>query len=305
MSGEQSWPGCHGVRLPGSPIELGRSTGDPVTTASVRIGDAGDPSGDEVWRVELEVEIDGASVLAEQRLWRRPDGTLHVRNNRGGALSVDVAASAIDVDGRDDAVLAQLLATYGLPLLLHDAGVLVVHASAFEVDQAVVLVGGPSGRGKSSVLVAAIDAGHRPVSEDLCAIDLRGPAPLVWPGPPWVRRRRGEPGPEGAEVRFETPDKTAWDIAGRQAPGPLPLARIVGLEAPGGSTPSVTSLGRAEALSRLASHTVWLGEPARREVALFDAVASVSGAVPFASLRLPFSSSWLDGVPAILAGALA
>lgn len=305
MSPREPWPGCHGVRLPGASIDVGRSSGDPLATAAVLVGDPGAPAGDELWRVEAEVVLDGCAVHAEQRLWRRPDGTFVVRNNRGGALSVDAAGSSIVVDGSDDAVVAQLLTTYGLPLLLQRTGALVVHASGFELGGAAVLITGPSGRGKSSLLVAAIDAGHRAVSEDLCVVDLRGPVPLVWPGPPWVRRRREEPGPLGSPVRFHTYDKTAWDIAARQVVGPLPLACVVALEAPDGAAPSLTAIPRAEALRRLASGTVWLGDPTEREAALFPAVARVSGAVPFASLQLPFSPSWLDGVPAFLADALA
>jgi hypothetical protein len=167
-----------------------------------------------------------------------------------------------------------------------------------------VLVTGPSGRGKSSLLVAAIDAGHRPVSEDLCVVDLRGPVPVVWPGPPWVRRRRDEPGPLGSPVRFHTYDKTAWDISARQVVGALPLACVLVLEPPDGAAPSLTPIARAEALRSLASGTVWLSDPAERETASFPAVARVSGVVPFASLQLPFSPSWLDGVPAFLADAL-
>lgn len=305
MSAAEQWPGCHGVHLPGAPVELGRSSGDPLATATLVVGDPGDAAGDELWRVELDVVVEGRSTHAEQRLWRRPDGTYLVRNNRGGSFSVDPATSSIVVDGPDDAVVAQLVTTYGLPLLLHCSSALVVHASAFELAGAAVLVTGASGRGKSSLLVGAIDAGYRPLSEDLCAVDLRGPQPVVWPGPPWVRRRRGEPGPRGARVRFETYDKTAWDIAPRQVVEALPLGCVLGLEPPDGAAPALLPITRAEALRRLASDTVWLGDPARREVAMFEAVARVSGAVPFASLQLPFSPSWLDGVLPFLADALA
>lgn len=305
MIAAEPWPGCHGVHLPGAPIELGRSSGDPLATATMVVGDPGDVAGDELWRVELDVVVEGRSTHAEQRLWRRPDGSFLVRNNRGGALSVDATGASIVVDGPDDAVVAQLVTTYALPLLHQCTGALVVHASAFELAGSAVLVSGASGRGKSSLLVAAIDAGYRPLSEDLCVVDLRGSVPVVWPGPPWVRRRRGEPGPRGARARFDTYDKTAWDIAPRQVVAALPLACVLGVQPPGGAAPSLTPVPRAEALRRLASDTVWLGDPARREVAMFEAVARVSGAVPFASLQLPLSPSWLDGVLPFLADALA
>src|SRR5688500_13590286 len=144
----EPWSGCHGVCLPALAIDLGRATGEPLLTAAVTVGEVGEPGGEELWHLELDVEAGGELVHAEQRLWRRPDGTLLLRSNRGGALAVDSASSTIVIAGRDDAALAQLLATYGLPLLLHDAPALVVHGSAFEVDGGAVIVCGDPGRGK-------------------------------------------------------------------------------------------------------------------------------------------------------------
>ncbi|MGH9275053.1 MAG: hypothetical protein ACRDZU_10435, partial [Acidimicrobiales bacterium] len=96
----------------------------------------------------------------------------------------------------------------------------------------------------------------------------------------------------------------AWDIRPCQTVVPLPLGCIIGLESPGGTAPTLTHLDRADALRHLAAVSVWLDDPVRREAALFGVVARVSGAIPFALLQLPFSPSWLDGVPALLAGAV-
>ena len=301
----ETWSGCHGVRLRSTAgLDLGRAAGVPLADATLERGPVGDPAGEEIWRLALDVETPDGTVHAEQALWRRDDGSLLVRSDRGDGLEVDTDRTSVTVAGRDDAVMAQLVATYGLPLLLHGAPVLVVHAAACALDGRAVLVSGERGRGKSSILVGLTDAGWAPVTEDLCAIDLRGPAPVLWPGPPWVRRVHGEPGPAGAAVRFETYDKTGWDIGPRQPGEPVTLGAIVSLEAPGGNRPVCAALPRAEGVRRLAADAVWLHEGDDRGRAQFGMVTQVTGAVPTMQLQVPRDQSWLDPVPELLAAAL-
>lgn len=300
------WAGCHGVRLHATAgLELGRAAGDPLLEGSVTRGALGDPEGEELWRLAADVDTGAGTVHAEQALWRRVDGTVAVRNTEGDGLDVDPSAAAVVVDGRDDAVMAQLVVTYGLPLLLTAPDVVVVHAAACALDGRAVLVCGERGRGKSSILVGLTTAGWHPVSEDLCAIDLRGAAPLVWPGPPWVRRVHGEPGPVGAAARFETADKTGWDMAPWQALTPVPLGAIVFLDAPGGQAPVCSAVARPARLGRLAGDVVWLHEPEARGPGLFDKVARLTAAVPAWQVRLPRDPSWLAPVPELLGAVLA
>ncbi len=296
-----SWAGCHGVRLDGRVepgLDVGRATGEPLLDADVTLGPVDPAAGEELWRLTAEVP-----VRAEQVLRRAPGGALVVESSRGGRLAVDAACRSLVVDAPTGAAGAQLLVTYGLPLLLPGAGALVVHGAAAARDGRAVLVCGPSGRGKSSLLVGLTAAGWSPLTEDLAAVDLRGPVPVVWPGPPWVRRRHGEPGPAGAGVRFETPDKTAWDLAGRQPDHAVPLALVAFLDEPGGDGPSCRAVGRADAVARLAGDAVWLGEQDRRGEALFGPVSALTRAVPAVALRAPRRPSWLDGLPELLAGA--
>lgn len=304
--GPAAWDGCHGVRLRETAgLDLGTCAGTPLVEAAVTRGAIGDPRGQQLWQIASEVDVGDRTVHAEQALWRRPDGTLLVRNTEGGGVEVDPAASSVVVHGRDDGVRAQLVATYALPMLLTGSDVLVVHAASCALDDRAVLVCGEPGRGKSSTVVGLVAAGWRPISEDLCAVDLRGPAPVVWPGPPWVRRVRGEPGPVGASVRFETPDKTGWDIAPNQARSPVPLAAIVFLDAPGVEDPVCTPVARPERIGRLADDAVWLLEPDGRGPALFGKVARLTASVPAWRVRLRASPSWLDPVPDLLAATVA
>jgi hypothetical protein len=122
--------------------------------------------------------------------------------------------------------------------------------------------------------------------------ELRGDTPMVWPGPPWVRVLRGEPGPAGAPVVAEGADKTAWAIAERQPGHAAPLGRIIALG--GGDAPTTTELSAAAAMQALAPHTVWLTEPEARVATLFPRVASVASAVPATGVSLPRHAGWRD-----------
>jgi hypothetical protein len=75
-----------------------------------------------------------------------------------------------------------------LGALLHQRGMLVLHAGAVHTDQGAVLFTGPSGSGKSTLVGELLRRGHTMMVDDVCALAL-GPAgaPLVLPGYPRTR----------------------------------------------------------------------------------------------------------------------
>ena len=81
----------------------------PLAVATLVAGPIGDPAGDEVWRRALDVETPEGTARAEQALWRRDDGSLLVRSNRGDGVEVDPRRAVITVAGRSDAVMAQFV----------------------------------------------------------------------------------------------------------------------------------------------------------------------------------------------------
>ncbi|HVV38243.1 MAG TPA: hypothetical protein VHC63_16665 [Acidimicrobiales bacterium] len=288
-----NWPGVHGVRLTGEPIAVGYGSGTPLTSAEVRFGVVAAPDGDRLWSQPGEA---GA-------LFRRPDGRFVLTGPTGPQLEVDVPEATITVAPGKDAVQRQLVASFGVPLLLHGLDVLMVHGSACVYGGEAVVVCADSGSGKSSVLVRLVDEGWQSVSEDLCVIDLRPARPQVWPGPPWVRVHHGEPGPVGVDQAFTSADKDAWDVSATHATAPTAVARVVLLDAPGGESPVIEPLPHADALRVLARHAVWLHEPADRGRHLFGPVAKVASSVPAVRVRLPRRAGWRDGVAAVLASA--
>ena len=294
-TGPQRWAGCHGVRLSGAgAASLGESRGEPLAALEIALGRPSEPGPAEMWSQVLP----NGDV---QRLTVRPDGDVVLELGEDRRVSLSPAAGVVTAAEPFDWVKAQLVASFILPFVVGGPTTLVLHAAAASRAAPAgpgraVLVAGLGGTGKSSSLVGLVEAGWTPLSEDVCVVDLSGSDPVVWAGPPWIRRRHGEPGPRGAPVLFETSEKTAWDVAGfRDAPGPTPVGAVVLLQPPGpGLSPTRTVLEPGRAIGALAPHAVWLGDSREAGRRLFGPVAEVAARVPVSALRLPVSDDWLD-----------
>jgi hypothetical protein len=236
-------------------------------------------------------------------LYRRRDGRLVLSGPTTAAMEIDLRVATVTVAPGIASVQRQLVASFALPLLVHGLDVLLVHGSACARDGQAIVVCADSGSGKSSTLVRLVDEGWRAISEDLCAIDLRGEVPTVWPGPPWVRVAHGEPGPRDAPRAFDSEDKTAWDVTALQADGPTEVARVVLLDAPGGDAPTLDALSTPDAIRALARHAVWLLEPEDRGRQLFALVARLVAKATAVRARFPRRVEWRDAVPALMASA--
>lgn len=75
-----------------------------------------------------------------------------------------------------------------LGALLHQRGMLVLHAGAVHTDHGAILLAGPSGSGKSTLLGELLRRGHTMMVDDVCAVvlDTAG-LPVVLPGYPRTR----------------------------------------------------------------------------------------------------------------------
>jgi hypothetical protein len=123
-----------------------------------------------------------------------------------------------------------------LGVLAYQRGLLPLHANAVVIDGVAHAFTGPSGRGKSTLAAYFAQAGHRVLSDDVCAMsfDAEG-RPLAWPGLPRVKLWQeaadalGEP-TAGLETVIEGEAKFHLPIAATGA-GPVPLARLYVLAA--------------------------------------------------------------------------
>ena len=283
------WPGCHGVRLAGGGGGFGDCLGKPLAELEIRVGDPAATGSPLLWSQQMP---DGSV----QRATVGAGGEFVLETGPDHRVSLSSARDVVTVEEPFGWVETQLVASFVIPFLLAGAKTLVLHAAAACRNGGAVLIAGPGGTGKSSSLVGLVEAGWAPLSEDVCVVDLSGPEPVVWPGPPWVRRHHGEPGPRGSRVLFESSEKTAWDVAPfREASGPVPVAGLVVLARPvPGARPERVGIRGGETIGALAPHAVWLGDSREAGRRLFAPVAEAAARIPVSELRLPLAENWVD-----------
>jgi hypothetical protein len=304
-----TWPGCHGVRvLADRDLGLGYCRGTPMMEVAVDIADIRLQPGRRVWTLagaaSQHAPDRAEPPSTEQFLLLGDNGWLLLHAGEMPRLAVSPDRYRIVVQPPFDPIQAQLLASFGLPLVLSDQPILIFHAAGLAREGTAVLVAGASGTGKSSSLVGLTDAGWAPLSEDVCVIEFSRNDVRVWPGPPWVRRREGEPGPTGSSPLFSTAGKTAWDLSEWRPVDAMPLSQLILLERPGGTEPRWQPLDRPAATGALAEHAVWLGDQDEGGRHLFGPIVRLTGWVPVARLRLPSATGWLDALSMELGEAL-
>lgn len=309
IASEPTWPGCHGVRLRSpSDLGLGRHQGRALATVDVRVAKVPAPAGDAVWAVggpaSASALPEADRVAGAMQLQRDGDDGLTLTVTDDRRLRVQAQARRVTVTPPFDGVQAQLVASFGLPLVVEELpSVLVLHAAAAATPdgKTAVVLAGPGGTGKSSALIGLVAAGWLPISEDVCVLQSEESGVRVWPGPPWVRIRHDEPGPAGTDPVFRTREKTAWALGPHQPHGPVPLSGIVLLEAPGGDEARVSFVSAPGAIGALAEHAVWLGDQGQRARRLFGPVASLAARIPVVRVRLPRDPGWVGQLTALVA----
>ncbi|TPM36153.1 serine kinase [Mesorhizobium sp. B2-3-4] len=164
--------------------------------------------------------------------------------------------SRIDVEpapGVDDTLLAFPLLGPVLALLLHQRGLLVLHASAIAVAGRGAIFMGDKGAGKSTTASALIRAGHDLVTDDVVALDLADPnQPVIVPGFPQIKLAADAAAAiplERAQVRPQVHpaiEKMQHRLHGAFSGDRVPAARIYMLER--GQRAGITPLPRIAAL---------------------------------------------------------
>jgi len=156
-----------------------------------------------------------------------------------GSFLID-GTNRIDVEpapGIDDTLLAFPLLGPVMALLLHQRGLLVLHASAINVGGRSVIFMGDKGAGKSTTAGAMIRAGHRLLTDDVVALDLSAAGrPTVLPGFPQLKLAADAAGAipiQDAEVRPQVHpqiDKAQHRLREGFSAEAVPASRIYVLE---------------------------------------------------------------------------
>lgn len=160
--------------------------------------------------------------------------------------------------GADPTSVRALLLGPALAVLLHQRGVLALHASSVRLAGGTVAFLGGSGWGKSTIAAALEHRGHDLVADDVTAVDPRPDRVDVLPGFPqlklWPEAAQAlgiDPGALPLVVPDE--EKRARRVAGTPADAPLRLAAVFVLAF--GEPARVERLAPREALIELVRHS--------------------------------------------------
>jgi hypothetical protein len=167
----------------------------------------------------------------------------------------------------DDALLAFPLLGPVMALLLHQRGLLILHASAIAVGGKSVVFMGDKGAGKSTTASAMLRAGHRLLTDDVVALDL-AERPMIVPGFPQLKLAADAAAaiPLGqAEIRPQVHaaiDKMQHRLHGGFSSTAVPATRIYILER--GDRAAITPLPSIAALPAIIkfSYVTRFGRPA-------------------------------------------
>lgn len=205
-----------------------------------------------------------------------------------------------------DAVRVPLLGVC-MGLLLHQRGLLTLHASAVAVGDGAVAFVGAKGAGKSTTAAAFLRRGHALIADDVVAVDLdAGGGPAVSPGlatvklwprsltavgvdPHTVPRLHG-----GVEKRILRAD-------GAPSGGPLPLRALYVLEE--GEKLALEPLRARDAFEEVVRHTYatrFIG-PVVRETDLFRRCTRLLQSVPVGRLVRPDDLGGVDALVRLVA----
>jgi hypothetical protein len=144
--------------------------------------------------------------------------------------------------------------------LLHQRGVLPLHANAVLIDGRAVAFMGRSGAGKSTLAAWFQDRGHVVLADDVCAVTVEGGTPCALPGVPRLRlwkdalERSGRDA-DDFDLSFDGRDK--FDVPSPRARVAVaaPLAALYLLEEHGEAHASIEPLGAGQAVEALIAHT--------------------------------------------------
>lgn len=213
-----------------------------------------------------------------------------------------LAGTTIIVDpvvGSDPAEVRLYLLGLIIGTILHQRGVMVLHASAIQTPAGAVAFAANSGVGKSTLAMAMHLAGYPLLTDDLCTV-RHDPRRGLWVAP-GTRRVKLHPDTaallgldigEGQPVSRDR-DKLSFVLA-HDRPSWLPLVAVYVLEVNDIDRPHTRRLGVGEAYQVLTRHTYrrdWL-EPLELQAQFFHNVVTIIGRLPI--YRLVRSNVGLD-----------
>ena len=241
--------------------------------------------------------LDVALRVNETDVWLETEAGRYWAS-RGGTIIVDAALGASARDTR-----LYLLGTM-MGAILHQRGVLPLHANAIVLDDHAIALAGPSGAGKSTLAAYFQDRGRTVLSDDVCAVtfDTDGQA-WAWPGLARIKLwgdTLTATGRERADLDRIADDMDKFSLpVDRVADARAPLKRLYILDPDGAPAATCARLTGAEAVNAVLSNIYrWpLATAMGRASHQFDQAVTLVRACEIVSLRYPRG---FDALPAVV-----
>ena len=174
-----------------------------------------------------------------------------------------------------------------LGAILHQRGLLPLHANALAVEGRAIAFCGRSGSGKSTLAAWFHDRGFALLADDVCVVTAGGEPPHAQPGVPRLRLWREALGASGRtaedyELSFEGRDKYDVPTAAGAELEAVPLGAVYMLEPAVGAEATVERLAGSAAAAALIANTyrrAWL-ETLGRTAPHFLACIALAARVP-------------------------
>ena len=139
------------------------------------------------------IALAAARWIKGRAVWRDYPGTCRMLVREGREIVIEPAPRV------DERALRLVVLGNGVGMILHQRGLLVLHASAVAIAGAAVVFSGFSGAGKSTIAAALNRRGHPLVADDVVAVRAEPDGYVVLPGFPQVKLS-----PEVAEISATT-----------------------------------------------------------------------------------------------------
>ena len=245
------------------------------------------------------------SLVEDRELLLGVSGVGRYKASGGNLITVDP-----DPEARAEDVLLYLTGVV-LAAILHQRGILPLHASCVARDGMAIALAGTSGAGKSTLLAALVGSGWTFVSDDICVLAARPEGGFgVWPSLPRAKLD------ESALAIVAQPKPERESAGGNRGKFILPLGSASRLTEPtrlgvvyllqeGNGTPRFERLEGLEAVSALVAETYYLAHAAALGLAnlCFTQAASLARDVQVLRLIRPRGFEHLPSVVALLEAA--
>lgn len=242
------------------------------------------------------------SRVGNRQLFLNIKGVAKFLVRDGCEIVVDPAPDA------ENRMIRLFLLGSALGCVVHQRGLLPLHANAFVHDGQAVLVLAHSGTGKSTLAAAMRNKGCTILADDVCAVRaMPGETPLVYAGVPQIKLWKDAAEHLGEDIGamqqvLRNEEKYALPVSAPYCDGPAPIKALYILNAGKCGTLEIVDMTQIEKVDELRNHTYRKGMVAKLgiEAENLKSCALLARSVPMRRIRRPKDRFLLDELAELL-----